>query len=128
MVKDVSWAPSHPRRAVPLDGELESHPRRPSTDKHAEGELQGGVALEERPRPPHERHEEEGRQAPGPEDEDQAYSRPGDASGVEREVRQRREEGEEHGGEGVGEESGPHARGGAPERGPTGRPNPQRST
>src|SRR3712207_8661412 len=87
-----------------LDGELERHPRRPSPDQYAERHFRGRVAPQERPRPPHERHQKHGWEGSDPEDVYQAHRRAGDAGGVKRQVSQRREEGEEQGGEGVGED------------------------
>jgi hypothetical protein len=107
------WSTS---RFRPLDEELECYPRSPSPDQHAERQLGRGMAPQDRPRPPHERYQEESRQSPRPEDVNETYRRAGDAGGVEREVRQRCEEGEEECGEGVGEEGGLQ-RGGSAEEG-----------
>ena len=63
----------NPLRIPPLRGladELERHQRCASPHQNAERQFRRRVAPEDSPRPPHERHEEERRQPPGPEDVD----------------------------------------------------------
>jgi hypothetical protein len=98
-----------------LADELECQPRCPSPDQHAERQFRGRVASQVRPRPPHQRHEENGGQSPCPEDVHETHRRAGDTGGVEREVRQGREEREGQRRERVGEEGGPQRSGSAEE-------------
>ena len=62
------------------------------------------MAPQAQPRPEHGRQEPEGRHPPGTKDGREADRRSGDAGRVQREVDERSEQGEEQGGDGVGEQ------------------------
>src|SRR5919202_3475172 len=94
-----------------LGDELESRPRSPPADQRAEREFLRRVALQQSSRPPHERQQEDGRKAPGPEHVYQAHRRDGDARGVKREVDEGRKEREGQRRERVREEGSPQLRG-----------------
>src|ERR671933_559930 len=109
-----------------LGDELECRPRSPSADQRAEREFLRRVALQQSSRPPHERQQEDGRKAPGPEHVYQAHRRAGDARGVKREVDEGRKEREGQRRERVSEEGSPQLRGRAEEGDDDERPGVQR--
>src|SRR5215203_5256374 len=100
------FGPEIPSRFVPVRSadQVKRGPRSQTPDQGTQGQLEPRVPPQLLPRPPHQREQRRGQEAPGAEHGHKADERTSGARGVQRELEEGREEGEGHGRERVGEE------------------------